>query len=101
MILDEHGRPIDPSPPTDGPILQVLTGDKNPDPVFYIETRQSAVDGWQHWAVLRYKEHVFEEALPQTVLNWDEHSRDIFMLPVMRRLQLQLRPIIMAEDVHA
>jgi hypothetical protein len=95
MILDEHGNPISSKP--DRSRLELLKDGQQPTPEFQIIVEPgTGATGVR--AELRYKHHLFTEALPETFLSWDENSRNFFILPVMERLQLQLRPILIAED---
>jgi hypothetical protein len=70
-----------------------------PEPItLEIETRPSNFTGYAYWAVLSYKEHRFEELLPQDIGAKEEAEFNRYVEQAATRLKAQLRPIIMAED---
>lgn len=89
-ILDANGNPIAPQKPE----LTVVQGDDRPDPYFSLETRT----GQGHYFCLTYKEHRFEEPLPDTFMAWDEMSQGFHLDPVKLRLAKKMAPILKAED---
>lgn len=66
-----------------------------------LETRPSVGTGFSWWVVLRYKSHEFIDLLPHDFPALDDAKRDELVEASARKLQAQLRPILLAEDGDA
>lgn len=98
-----HGRPAErPISKTqfdkEQSMLRAVPEDGELKPLFVIESRPSSINGILFWAVLSYKEHMFDEPLPQNFMGLDEAGQNLALAPVAQRLKERLRPIIEAED---
>ncbi len=69
-----------------------------PNPIMAFETRPSNLTGFSWWIVLSYKEHHFEELLPQDFGGLDEAGQNLIAIQAASKLRARLRPIIVAED---
>lgn len=92
MLLDQFGKPI---ALTETPVTVDLD---NLDIVMNLETRPSALSGFNYWLTLTYKTHQFEEMFPQEFAGWSEEIQDAKIQDAAQRLRAHLRPILMAED---
>lgn len=72
----------------------------NPKPILAIETRPSNLTLFAWFAVLAYKEHSFEERLPQDfpAIQDDEVRFALEINPILERLRAKLAPILVMED---
>lgn len=70
----------------------------HPKPIFAVESRPSTLTGVSFWAVLTYKEHLFQEMLPPDFMGLDETGQALACAEPLERLRAKLAPILQAED---
>jgi hypothetical protein len=83
---------------TDHNGLQAVPSDGKLNPIMALEQRPSRLTGISFWLVLAYKDHVFEELLPEDFMGMDEVGRDLVIARAGQILKDKLRPILLAED---
>lgn len=79
--------------------LAAVPEEGHPKPIFAVESRPSRFTGIGFWAVLTYKEHLFEEMLPPDFMGLDEAGQALASAAPFERLRAKLAPILIAEDM--
>lgn len=80
--------------------LQVVDENYKPAPVLETISKPSHLEGFSMYLTIRYKEHYFEEYLPQNIMGMSEAERNLALAGPSHRLRMKLKPILEAEDAE-